>query len=155
MTTRFFIYQNANNQLSAHTVLNAIDKGEYVIGFSVSSDGVRTFRYDRVIEFVDDAESLAERFEFWQAHPHEIVRKSHTLEIHFTGFKEVDKVRLSKAAKDAGLVVRSSMSGYLDFLCCGYNASAKKIEQAQGQGVLVFSETEFLNFLETGEIPMD
>lgn len=153
MTTLFFIYQNAQNQLSAQTVANAVKRGDYLQGLALPDETVKTFRQDRIVEFVDDADQLADRFGYWSTNKASLPRHGHAIEIHFTGFKAADKSALSQRASDAGLVVRHSMSGYLDFLCCGYNASAKKIEQARNQGVLILSEAEFLNLVETGEIP--
>ncbi len=47
----------------------------------------------------------------------------------------------------------SVVTVHLDFLCCGYNASAKKIEKAHQQNVLILTEDEFINLVETGEMP--
>lgn len=67
MTSLFFVYQDASNRLSAHMVKNAAHKGDYVLGFSVSSNGIRTFRQDRIVEQVADEQALAERLAYWQS----------------------------------------------------------------------------------------
>jgi|WetSurSiteA1Bulk_404760.scaffolds.fasta_scaffold05886_5 predicted DNA-binding transcriptional regulator YafY len=54
----YFMYQNAKGELKARTVLNAVEKGEYIQGFSIPSDAFRTFRQDRIIEFVATEQEL-------------------------------------------------------------------------------------------------
>ena len=74
-------------------------------------------------------------------------------EVHFTGFKKPDKNVLIELAETAGMFIRSSVTKKLQYLCCGYNASPKKIEDSRHKGVVVLSESQFRVMLETGEIP--
>lgn len=154
MATLFFIYQNAENILSARTVMNAVNKGDYFQGFCSSSNVIRSFKHDRVVEFVADENGLIPLLPDWEAKKSSIPKKPHKLEICFTGFKETDKIRLSKLALDAGMLVRSSVTGYLDILCCGYNAGAKKIEKAREMQLIILSEPQLINLLETGDLPI-
>ena len=153
MTTWHFIYQNAKGVLSDRTIVNVVDKGDYFQGHCLDSNSKKSFRHDRVVEFVGDKDNLSASLNVWKCNKSSIPSKPHILEIHFTGFREADKSRLSLAAKDAGMLVRHSLSGYLDILCCGYNASPKKIETAQKNQLIIISEIQFLNLLETGELP--
>ena len=78
--------------------------------------------------------------------------KIDTFDIHFTGFKKADKERLIQLAGEKELTVRQSVTQNLQLLCVGYNASVNKIERAQRIGISMMNESDFLNFLETGEI---
>ena len=153
MTMLYFIYQNARNEISAQTVRNAVNKGEYFSGFSLTDNAPRSFRYDRVIEFVSDENGLIPLLLIWEGKKDNIPRKPHKLEICFTGFKEADKTRLSALTTAAGMLVRASVTGYLDILCGGYNAGAKKIEKAKEMQLIILSEPQLINLLETGELP--
>lgn len=148
-----FIYLNADKGLSANTVTGISEKGEYFHGFCSRVNNVRSFRHDRIVETVENENELPERLSYWQENKGSIPKKSHRLEIVFTGFKADDKARLEQTAKDAGMLVRSSMSGYLDFLCYGYNAGSKKMEYARTNKILILSEAEFMELLETGSVP--
>lgn len=153
METKFFVYQNADKVLSAQRVINFTDKGNYLTGFSLTDKGPRTFRYDRVIELVGSETELMERFGYWQINEVINPHKSQKIEIHFTGFKAADKARLEETAEEAGMQVNSSMSDYVEVLCCGYNAGPKKLEKARANHIIIISEPEFMQLLETGEIP--
>lgn len=74
--------------------------------------------------------------------------------ICFTGFSNSDKTRLIAEAEASGLFfVRSSVTVNLDFLCCGASPGPAKIEKAKNQRVHLLSEDQFLNLLQTGEVP--
>lgn len=160
-----FIYLNSKNELSARTVLNVSEKGEYFQGICLSSHTIKTFRHDRIIEKIESEAELSERLVYWQnnhpvshlsseSHRHILKRDENiTFEICFTGFDATNKARLSKIASDANMLVRGAVSAYLDILCCGYNAGPKKIELARAKNILILSESELLALLETGDIP--
>jgi BRCT domain type II-containing protein len=56
-------------------------------------------------------------------------------------------------AESTGMVVRSSVTRSLNFLCCGYSGGPKKIEKARAQNVIALNEEQFIQLLETGEVP--
>jgi NAD-dependent DNA ligase len=165
--TLTFIYLNSKNELSARTVRNVSEKGAYFQGICLMSHAIKTFRYDRIIEKVENEAELPERLAYWQKsfpapHPHLSSQPHHhflkrdentTFEICFTGFDSKNKARLSKIATDASMLVRGSVSAYLDILCYGYNAGRKKIELALAKNILILSEPELIALIETGEIP--
>lgn len=153
---KLFIYQDAKGNISKRNIFSVSDSEEYIQGVCRSSGGIKTFRKDRVLEYIADPAIINDRIE----HYHEISpppkkpRRSLSLpDICFTGFKKVEKESLIELARKNSLNVRSSVTKNLSFLCCGYNAGQKKIEAARKQGVLVFSEYQFRTMLETGELP--
>lgn len=79
--------------------------------------------------------------------------KDNRLQICFTGFGTSKKTELSNLALDNRFKVVSSVTQKLDFLCGGENAGPKKLEKAMLQGAQIISEEEFVNIIETGELP--
>lgn len=163
-----FVYVDSRGDISSRAVVRVSESDGYIQGICLMSNAFRTFRKDRVLEYVEAVDQLQDRLEYWQspenaeAVDQAAVRGGHGvgtphakrgIEICFTGFKAADKERLTKSAQIAGMIVRTSVATALDFLCCGYNAGPKKIEKARHQGVVTLSEDQFLTLVETGEIP--
>lgn len=73
--------------------------------------------------------------------------------ICFTGFSANDKKALINAANELGLVVVKSVTADLKFLVYGANAGPQKLAKAKNQKVICFTDEEFVNFMETGELP--
>ncbi|MCI5150143.1 MAG: hypothetical protein D3916_12265 [Candidatus Electrothrix sp. MAN1_4] len=151
---RKFIYRNASGVISVREVLNISETEEYLQGYCVKANAFRTFRKDRVLENIGESSDVEERLQFHLAnsHPPQKQLSSHSY-ICFTGFKKSDKNKLIDLAKSHNMVIRTSVTYDLDFLCCGYNAGPKKIEKARHHGVIILSESQFKTMLKTGEIP--
>ena len=79
--------------------------------------------------------------------------KDNRLQICFTGFGTSRKQELIDLANDYKFKVVSSVTKKLDYLCGGENAGPKKIEKAESQGVQFLNENQFINLVQTGEIP--
>ncbi|MDH0348723.1 BRCT domain-containing protein [Aeromonas dhakensis] len=83
------------------------------------------------------------------------------LEVCFTGFGDVpnQKEFLVEKAEKSGLITRTGITKNLSFLCCRADDSAQlgmtKIADALVSGISIISELEFLDLLETGELPDD
>lgn len=162
-----FIYCDARGVISYRDIANISKTEEYIQGYCTQDNGFRTFRKDRVLEYVDEKTNVDERLKYYiSSHPlrrEESTKWSHTKhsntcnvpEICFTGFKREDKIRLAERAKSAGMFVRDSVTKQLVYLCCGYNAGPKKIEKSRHQGAIILNELQFVELLETGEIPED
>lgn len=156
-----FIYKDARGYITARMVTNISETERYIQGICLKAEALRTFRKDRILEYVDDPQIINEKLEYHLANnPNPIsFPNSHHGNIHgspeicFTGFKKADKDELIKIAESAGMFIRSSVTKKLEFLCCGYNAGPKKIEKSRHQGVVVLSESQLKTMLETGEIP--
>jgi NAD-dependent DNA ligase len=160
-----FIYQDAKGIITARRVENVSESEVYIQGICSSAGALRTFRKDRILDDEVDESNINKKLEHWLSINPKLVTtaRSHhrrlnptgAPEVCFTGFKKNDKAALIELAGSSGMVVRTSVTSNLDFLCCGYNAGPKKIEKSRHQGVVVLSEPQFKTMLETGEIPED
>ncbi|EFQ8846659.1 hypothetical protein H1K98_005020, partial [Salmonella enterica] len=74
-------------------------------------------------------------------------------EVCFIGFKNNDKERLKHAAISAGMIVHCHITANIHILCCGYNVEPKKMETAILKGIMVLTENEFIDLLNSGVIP--
>ena len=79
--------------------------------------------------------------------------KDDRIQICFTGFGVSKKQELIEISNKNNFKVVSSVTKKLDYLCGGENAGPKKIEKAEAQGVQFLTESQFLQLVETGEIP--
>jgi len=79
--------------------------------------------------------------------------KDTRLQICFTGFGVSKKQELTNLANNNNFRVVSSVTKKLDFLCGGENAGPKKVEKAESQGVQFLNEAQFIQLVETGEVP--
>ncbi|HFP0734421.1 TPA: BRCT domain-containing protein, partial [Escherichia coli] len=77
------------------------------------------------------------------------------MSICFTGFDQSDKSRLSALAKENGIDVKSDVGKSLFFLCVGKNKGWRKVQKASDYGVIILTEEQFINFIDTGEIPLE
>lgn len=162
-----FSYSDANDDISYRLLnLNKVLINQhseiYFSGICAVRDEIRTFKVDRIISTIE-----------YNYHDYSIKQfltqvlqisnnagssrkkskaKKETFDIHFTGFKQSDKKRLIELAEEKDLTVRKSVTQNLQILCIGYNASQNKIEKSQKMGINIMNESDFLNFLETGEI---
>lgn len=162
-----FAYISANKEFLIHVVHYIRQDDKYIQGINIidgKSGQFRTYRKDRIIaKFNTESEaklySLADNLDHainvWTTTNPRLQSSStsfNTFDIHFTGFRQADKERLIKLAEEKELTIRQSVTLNLQLLCVGYNASIRKIEKAQGMGISIMNESDFLNFLETGEI---
>lgn len=151
----YFVYFSAKEIISVQAISNISQNEDYLQGISVLYDdkgSLKTFRKDRVIEYLDSLEEAKEFLldcclsDFTVRKP-----KTETFDIHFTGFKKADKEELERIATDANMEVRKSVTKNLNLLCYGYNASQMKMDKARSMGIIILNESQFRNFLETGD----
>jgi len=154
---KIFIYRNARGVITSRKVKIWDESDDYLYAFDESN--LKTFRKDRVLEFIDNLNQIDERLSYHiKNNPEPTPRKvtgniRGDLEICFTGFKSEDKKKLESLAKSNNLFVRKNVTKNLFFLCCGYNSGKSKMKKSHEQGVTLLGEDQFLKFLETGEIP--
>jgi len=151
-----FIYQDARGNITAREISDVSETEAYLQGYCHLANDLRTFRKDRILEILaggDDIESKVKQYISISPPPKAPPKSHHLLDVCFTGFKREDKKRLKATAENAGILVRSSVTRSLNFLCCGYNAGPKKIEKARAQNVIALNEEQFIQLLETGEVP--
>jgi NAD-dependent DNA ligase len=157
MDVKIFIYRNGQGVITSRELTIISDTPDYLCGFC--GRNYRTFRKDRILEFIDNSNQIDERLSYHiKDNPEPTPRRvtgniKGDLEICFTGFTKKDRDRLESLAKSENLFVRKSVTRKLFFLCCGYNSGPSKIEQSLEQGVTIIGEDQFLKFLKTGEIP--
>ncbi|PKL95371.1 MAG: hypothetical protein CVV18_05755 [Gammaproteobacteria bacterium HGW-Gammaproteobacteria-8] len=153
-----FVYQKAGGEVSERTVSSWGEEGNYFTGHCHGSDAVKTFRKDRVVQWLDGSQPQFRQAPV-EAPNFKTSSKSRAsedvLDIAFTGFKAADRARFEGLAGDAGLVVRQSVTRSLRFLCVGPNASPQKVAKMREQGGWVIHAEGLANFLETGEIPVE
>lgn len=157
-----FIYKDSRGNITHRIIANISESSEYIQGICTKQNELRTFRKDRVLEYIIDSLSAKSRLIYHidnnpkprvitsKPRKHNISCKS---EICFTGFNKEDKEILVGIAESRGIFVRSSVTKTLNYLCCGYNAGPSKIEKSRHQGVVILTESQFKLMLETGEIP--
>ena len=159
---RSFIYRDALGVVTYREVADISETEEYIQGFCLKANALRTFRKDRILEHTDNSTDIEERLNFFiESSPPPHMPKPRRLnvsgapEICFTGFKKADKVKLVAIAESEKMFVRDSVTKNLSFLCCGYNAGPKKIEKSRHQGAIILNEEQFKTMLKTGEIPVE
>lgn len=102
-----FVYRNAAGESRQRELKKWEEVGHYIIGFSIGDGAVRTFRKDRISEYLDGAASLLQ-------HPHESapprIEKDRPVDqrsqICLTGFAAALRADLEQQCTSAGLLVR-------------------------------------------------
>lgn len=150
-----FIYHDAKGNVTFRNVEKASVTDAYVQGFCSVSNGFRTFRKDRILEYIEDLLELDNKISFYKNNPLKPPQKQKILtnDVCFTGFCKLDKDELIQIAKDNHLTIKGSVTKQLSFLCYGNNAGPVKMEKARFQGVVILNKDQFVAMLETGEIP--
>lgn len=151
-----FIYQNAKGNITARKISNVSETDMHIQGICHHVSRLRTFRKDRIIEVIGDENELETRLiHHLQVNPtpRPLGKGVYVFDVCFTGFKSIDKDRLTQVADENDVAVRKSVTLGLNFLVCGSNAGPKKVEKARSQNVIALSEIEFIQLIETGEIP--
>lgn len=100
-----------------------------------------------------ELENVTER-EGWRIVYSMTTKKEKLIEICFTGFSASYKKALIYIAKEHNFHVAKSITVDLAFLCCGPNAGPKKMILAKKKGAQFLSKDEFIDLIETGEIPI-
>ena len=79
--------------------------------------------------------------------------KEKLTEICFTGFMPSEKDKLIEIALQNNFHVAKSVTKNLSFLCIGNDPGPSKMEKAEKQNVNIITKENFINLIETGEIP--
>lgn len=150
-----FWYRDSKGEEKQHSVTRWSEVGHYLKGYCICCGGVRTFRKDRVVEYLDGSD--AQLLEPHPSVPPSISepKRELPLQILFTGFPATQRAVLEQRAIDAGMDVKKSVTQGLNFLCGGPNAGPTKLEKARAQHVYILTQAQFFALLETGELPDD
>lgn len=148
-----FSYKDSKGNVTERLLTHWKETSVYIQGRSESDDFYRTFRKDRVIEYLLGAEHLV--FDRAPPPPPPFSKKLPTDirgQILFTGFKSEARAALEDLAATNGLRVVKTPTKDLAFLCAGYNAGWTKVKAAVEKGAFILSEAQLLAMFETGEI---
>lgn len=148
-----FIYTNAKGETAEWALSRWKENSIYIQGRTETDFTPRTFRKDRVQEYLEGDEQLLFELAPPAAVPAPRAPADTRPKILFTGFKAADRQRLETWADAQGLRVMKTSSPTLSFLCIGYNAGPSKVEAAREAGAFIVSEEDLVWILETGELP--
>jgi hypothetical protein len=160
-----FIYQRYLGEFKTHKLTTWDESGAYLRGVCTVAGAYRTFRKDRISEYLDGSEKLL--VSPFVEGPPPIARRpldasgilSRTSRpegvptILFTGFSAPERAGLELAATQAGLFVCQSVVKGLNFLCTGSNAGPAKIEKSRQQGTYIIPHGNYREFIESGILP--
>lgn len=164
-----FTYTDHEGQSSRRRVrvmgIASNDGRQYLDGYCLDRNAVRTFRVDRIQGDLTDIETgellnvyrlLAStenrrhmdytpaKPEFsWSQVGEEFDDAEPPTTVLFTGFAKARKEELEAAAQASGWKVRSTVSKSLDYLVCGPKAGPAKVSKAEELGVMVIDEDMF------------
>ncbi len=147
-----FSYQDGKGNVTNRLLTHWKETSVYIQGRSETDNFYRTFRKDRVIEYLLGAEYLA----LDKAPPpppySPTLPKDVRGQILFTGFKSETRTVLEELATENGLRVVKTPTRELAFLCAGYNAGWTKVKAAVEKGAFILSEAQLVAMLKTGEV---
>jgi len=172
VTTIKFSYKDAKDNVSERELIQWSENSVYIQGRSNSDSFPKTFRKDRIVEFLFGAELLlhdaappAPRLlpkpkpsafaavEAASSSPQPKTPPGGINQILFTGFAAAHRAELEQKALDFGLKVMSTPGKTLTFLCYGDNAGPTKVVKAQEAGAFIIDSEQFLSLITTGEMP--
>ncbi len=162
----YLVYKNARTEVKPYEVSVAGSRDHYLYVFDHRADRLKCFIPERILskedsyeEAVDVAKRLQKGYELRRSPRVRIrIKAPRTqmpsnpdgVEVCFTGFSAAEKAGLIKKAKQHKMVVRPSVTTYLDLLVCGETAGWRKVETAsQGNVQILSGADEFETFLAT------
>lgn len=169
MTVVRFNYRDAKGEVTERELVQWSENSIYLQGRSPSDTFPKTYRKDRIIEFLIGADLLLHD----AAPPAPEVRpKPNAIEapavalkdyvpapavlsqnqILFTGFAASLRTVLEEKASAYGLKVMKSAGKTLTLLCYGENAGPTKVAKAQEAGAFIIDVEQFHQLIATGEI---
>lgn len=149
-----FTYQTAEGTVAEWNLTRWSENTRYLQGRTESDSIPRTFRKDRVIEYLEGMEHLLGDAAPAAPEPAPKAPVDQRPQILFTGFRQPDRTRLELLADEKGLRVVKTATEQLAILCGGYNAGPTKLDSARERGAFIVSEEQLLRLFETGEIPV-
>ncbi len=146
-----FVYKNSRGEVKTHRLANGWqEQGKYIIGYSETDAGVRTFLIYRILEYIGNSASfLAAPIQ----HPPPPKRPDERSEILFTGFPSAQRRALESFSAAAGMKVVQSVTNGLDYLCVGPNAGPTKVTAARSRGLFILTECNLKELVDTGVLP--
>ncbi|TBU78182.1 BRCT domain-containing protein [Phytopseudomonas daroniae] len=148
-----FRYKDAKGNEAIWTLTRWTENSRYIQGRSETDTLPRTFRKDRVLEYIEGADQLL--FDLAPPAPEPAPRAEldKRPQILFTGFKAAQRALLEQTAAEHGFRVMKTAGKALAVLCIGDNAGPTKVESARASGSFIMSEVELQQLIKTGELP--
>lgn len=160
-----FSYRDAKGDVTERELIQWSENSSYIQGRSQGDTFPKTFRKDRIIEFMQGEELLLNG----AAPPAPKLKPSELAataalsnpnqaandlnKILFTGFPSTYRSELEQLAEGRGMNVVKTPSKSLTFLCYGDNAGPSKVAKAQEAGAFIIDSDQFLHLVQTGELP--
>lgn len=149
-----FIYRNAHNATTGVVLSRWRETGHYLQGLAGVDRQYRTYRKDRVVEYLNGSdELLVDPSPPPPPSPKRGSAPDDRPQVLFTGFSSAARAALEAEADEHGLHVVKSVTQGLSFLCSGSTAGPAKLEKARAQGVYIMNEADLHALLETGVLP--
>lgn len=165
-----FLYRDAKGDETERELIQWSETSLYIQGRSTQDTFPKTFKKDRIIEFLSGTEHLLNEAAppppLPKVTPDQLARAAALAErkipilpsggqnqILFTGFSAASRADLEAKAVQFGLKVMKTPGKHLTFLCYGENAGPSKVEKALDAGSFIIDADEFLSLITTGEIP--
>ncbi|MDQ7735780.1 hypothetical protein QT231_24065 [Halomonas sp. SpR1] len=149
-----FVYRDADGNESTRELTNFKMSAGKVRGICLDRNAIRTFRLERIVEFLEGEEQLYATKAKPRSRPEmpDAVRSGNP-EITFSGFDAKTRASLEKTAQAHGFVVRKSVTKNLDYFVAGQRRSgAKLVEAEEKPGCSVIDKEGFLWLVATGEV---
>nr|WP_313404103.1 hypothetical protein [Pseudomonas sp.] len=148
-----FSYRDADGRESVRTLTHWSENTRYLQGRGEGDTLPRTFRKDRVVEYLEGADQLL--FDKAPPAPEPAPKAAPDLraQILFTGFKAAERAELEASAEQSGFRVMKTAGKSLAVLCIGDNAGPAKVEAARVSGAFIVDRIGFSHLVNTGEVP--
>ncbi len=148
-----FAYVNAQGEVSQRELSQWQESGHYIRGHCISGNAVKTFRKDRVQQYLDGCDSLlVDPYAPPPPKPAPEAPQESRPQILFTGFAKAERATFEAQAAAAGLTVVSTITKNLTFLACGGNAGPAKVRKARQQGVFIVPGPSLQALIAFGEL---
>lgn len=169
VTVLKFNYRDAKGEISQRTLVQWSEKSTHIQGRSGEDTFPKTFRKDRVVEYLEGQElllndaappapkpkpsAIAAAAAAAATRPAPKATTDGQNQILFTGFVASERSDLEQKAEGFGLKVMKTAGKALTFLCYGDNAGPAKVAKAQEAGAFIIDSEQFLTLIQTGELP--
>lgn len=148
-----FIYSDGQGARSERLLTQWNENSRYIQGRSEENGLPKTYRKDRIVEFLEGEELLLGDAAPLAPAPTPKTQSDQRAQILFTGFLKAERAELEALAAAHWLRVMSGPGKLLAFLCCGLTAGPTKISKAQEAGAFILDSAGLRHLLDTGEIP--
>lgn len=148
-----FIYQDAEGKVREWCLPRWSENTRYIQGRAEHENFPRTFRKDRVQQYLVGDDQLLLDAAPPAPEPAPKAPADTRPQILFTGFKAEDRARLEQQSAAHGFRVMKNAGKALAVLCIGYNAGPTKVEAAREAGAFIVTEAQLDHLLQTGEVP--